>query len=61
MNRLLVKKKNMLNSFFLVAGDQAADVVGEWDEEDEVPEQLTLENVELLLNKLPVRVLFIYK
>jgi len=49
MNRLLIKKKNMLNNFFLVAGDQAADLKGEWDEEDEAAAPLTLQDVECLL------------
>lgn len=34
LNRLLVRKKNMLNNFFLAAGESKVDVANEWDEEE---------------------------
>lgn len=34
LNRLLVRKKSMLNNFFLAAGESNVDVVNEWDEEE---------------------------
>lgn len=34
LNRILVRKKNMLNNFFLAAGESKVDVANEWDEEE---------------------------
>lgn len=48
LNRLLVRKKRMLNSFFLAAGDFNVDMVKEWDEEKANPNQITMKNIDLL-------------
>lgn len=50
LNRLLVKKKNMLNNFFLAAGNPRADIADEWDEEISNPTQLTVNNLDRLLS-----------
>ncbi|HBW34738.1 SNF2-related protein [Desulfosporosinus sp. BICA1-9] len=49
LNRLLVKKKNMLNNFFLAAGNPKADIIEDWEEEVSNPHQLTLNNIDRLL------------
>jgi hypothetical protein len=46
LNKLLVRKKNMLNNFFLAAGESKVDVVSEWDDEEKTEERhMSINNV----------------
>jgi len=48
LNRLLVRKKKVLNSFFLAAGDFEVDMVKEWETENTEPHQVTINSIDLL-------------
>lgn len=48
LNRLLVRKKNVLNNFFLAAGEFDLDMVKEWEEEQTNPNQITINSIDLL-------------
>jgi SNF2 family DNA or RNA helicase len=39
LNKLLIRKKNMLNNFFLAAGESKVDVNNEWDEDERSEER----------------------
>jgi SNF2 family DNA or RNA helicase len=46
LNKLLVRKKNMLNNFFLAAGESKVDVSNEWDDEEKTEERhMSINNV----------------
>jgi SNF2 family DNA or RNA helicase/HJR/Mrr/RecB family endonuclease len=50
LNKLLIKKKNLFNNFFLATGENGADVVSEWDE-DELKEERHI-NIQNLLSSI---------
>lgn len=50
LNKLLVKKKNLINNFFLATGESGTDVLTEWDE-DEVKEEKYV-NIHNILNTI---------
>lgn len=50
LNKLLVKKKNLINNFFLATGESGADVLSEWDEE-EVKEERYI-NIHNIMNTI---------
>lgn len=48
LNRLLVRKKRVLNNFFLAAGEFEVDMVKEWENEKTDPHPITIQTVDLL-------------
>jgi len=48
LNRILVKKKMVLNNFFLAAGDFEVDMVKEWEDEQTNPQMVTVDSLKSL-------------